>query len=283
MLARNAFNPFQIILRINNYCNYKCEYCVNDIPYLNEPYKTIDIRAVKCLVYNINTYLRDCNAIVSIQGGEPTIANNIHDICKELLNIKNLYSIRVLSNCSVDVSKLNLNISDKIKFNISLHYDEMKRLGFDNSYNVMKDNIKYLIDNKMLLGVAVLQKNIDYNVFNTIKDDLAKIGVDDVCITPIIPTDNYKIDNFDYASNNHVINNLKKVYTHRYIYVNYDLSIGYTCYLAKDFCLHHKFNVISKDVWTRIAKNINNMVYCDNETCPCPCCFTEDEIIVSSN
>ena len=95
-----SINPFRIVLKCNNYCNYKCEYCINDMPYSNEPKKTIDIRLVKFITYNIKKYLFDQDIIISLSGGEPTLISNICDIIKELLTIPNLRAIHIMSNCT---------------------------------------------------------------------------------------------------------------------------------------------------------------------------------------
>ena len=276
---------FKIILKINNYCNYSCSYCIADIPHTTKNnYQNMDYKLLRLMVANINKYLPDYEIIYKVQGGEPTLHPYLNEIITLLYQTKHISRIRILTNSSIDFNKI-IKFTFPIEVGISIHYQEMLKHGFDKSLNIILDNIKYTICN--LSKVCSLNLLVDDNfpveaqdyIINEYIVLMKKLGsIPNYAKMPIVPTKYYTKDTFDSELLENAFNkygNTKKLYPYRGIDVETQFSYGYNCNLIHNN--NHNMNILLHKAWSDIIRKLDYPLLCNNKECACAVCLDVEE------
>ena len=237
---------FKIIIATNNYCNYSCHYCSSNIPQMptvNKHY--MDYKLLRLMVANINKYLPDYQILYTLNGGEPTLHPYLNELITILSQTKNLGRIRILTNSSLDFSKIIKTNYQPLEFGISIHYQQMLKHGFDKSLNTVFSNVEYIINR--LHGKCRLSLLIDKtfsieaqnDIITSYVDFMQKINNKANYIKEIVmPTENYDIENFDYSILENAYNSCdtdKVLYPYRSVNVddNYIYIYIYASYCGK--------------------------------------------------
>lgn len=155
----------QLILSITDDCNFRCSYCTYSSEYDNfrthsSNYMTFDTAKKAIDIYldyiiKGQKYNLFKQPIFGFYGGEPLL--NYKLIKKSVQYIKNIYDDEVFFNISTNGSLLNKTTMDFLmenRFSINISFDgnqyeqNRKRKFKDgkNSFNIVLNNIKYLIE-----------------------------------------------------------------------------------------------------------------------------------------
>lgn len=274
-------NKFRINLYINNYCNYDCPYCIANIPVLSATNRhySMDYNLLRLMVNHVNKYLFDYDIIYVIMGGETTLHPHFNKIIEILSNTQNLYKIKFLTNSSIDFSKI-ITFSYPCVADISVHYQQMLKHGFDKSLSIMLNNIKYVICT--LHGRCSLTLLVDDNfpiekqnfIISEYISLMQKINsVPDYCKRVIVSTGNYINKNFSFKSIVNVFNKYgsKNVYPYRIISVDIHFQYDYNCEIIRQNKLID--NILLKRAWFDIIKKCDNSLLCNNSKCTCAICL----------
>ena len=272
---------FKIIIATNNYCNYSCHYCSSNIPQMpmvNKHY--MDYKLLRLMVANINKYLPDYRILYTLNGGEPTLHPYLNELITILSQTKNLGRIRILTNSSLDFSKIIKTSYQPLEFGISIHYQQMLKHGFDKSLNTVFSNVEYIINR--LHGKVILNLLIDSAFPNEIQEYIITKYVELMYGTNnepvyakeiISPTNYYLINNFNYHLLENAYNKYnatKAVYPYRGVDIDTYYDFAYKCKLLKT---NNKNNVLLHKTWQNIAKNVDIGIICKNEKCTCAICL----------
>ena len=276
-------NKFKIVLKINNYCNYSCIYCNADIPYLPQYQKhDMSYKPLNLLVQYINKYLSSYDILFVIQGGEPTLHNELNHIIDQLLNIKALKYIMILTNGSTDFSKI-LKEYWPVKMGISIHCEQLLKHNFGQSLTRIWDNIKYLysINKKHEIYLMIDNKNEDFDIRNYIIEQYyiltKKLNIiPQYYLMPIVPTENYQITDFDYTTLDNVCNKhkeFKNIFPYRAINIDINFGYDYNCELIH-LDNYSCNNILLKKSWKYIVSNLDTTISCNSQHCSCPVCLS---------
>jgi molybdenum cofactor biosynthesis enzyme MoaA len=140
-------------------CQYKCTYCFNMGLILNEEFKKGQHQQAWRLVLRKLQHLKfDFN--ISIQGGEPTLHPELHNIIKELEKLTHCKSIVISTNITAadDMYYQFDNPNSKVSIHLSYH-PEYHRKIFDKIVRIVK-NIKHI---KIWVEVILYQKKEYYD------------------------------------------------------------------------------------------------------------------------
>lgn len=259
---------FNFVININNICNFKCKYCINNISTILPHYNySISLDIIKLIVYCINNYLYEYNITIELLGGEPLLHKNLNNIIIELLQIKKLNIIHIFTNNTLPLNKININ--NKIVYNISYHYEELNR-SID-LYNQFLANINYLNNNNIKYLLSILSKNYEdkyaieiYNKFKKIINNQCQIELQYLINTPTYHNDNvvqYKnifYNRIVYPKRSICIFNDNKLY-----------KMDYTCKMINQNTLYILYNLKN---WQKIRKNADVSFYCNQKICECYSC-----------
>lgn len=272
---------FKIILKLVNYCNFSCDYCISRIPYLpKEIYHSMNYKLLNLMVHYINKYLGDEYEIIYIvQGGEPTLHPHLNEIIEILSNTRHINKIRILSNSYLDYRQI-IKCQYPIEFGISVHYQELSKHNFEKSFATILNNIEYILSTRheqctlnLLVDKKFPAEKQEY-IIEKYTSLVKKLNSTPEYYRDIIfPTEYYPIYNFDYKQLNNVYNIYgisKKVFPYRIININPFLNYNYVCSLLRT--TKHT-NVILESTWKEIIKNLETSITCNNKYCNCPMCL----------
>lgn len=148
---------------INNYCNYKCEYCfANKV--LEKNKMTMSIENYKqVLLFLKKSSLHEARII----GGEPTLHPQFDDILIETMTDENIRKILIFTNGSYNenVSKMLCAAAKAKHVSLLINYNEPEVIG-ERLNNITIKNIDNAIKNNIdvALGVNIYKQgqNFDY-------------------------------------------------------------------------------------------------------------------------
>ena len=272
---------FKIILKVNNYCNYSCTYCITDTPSISyKDYYSMDYKLLRLMVANINKYLKEYKIIYKIQGGEPTLHPYLNDIIEILAQTRNISKIRILTNSSLDFSKIIKTNYQPLEFGISIHYQQMLKHGFESSFAVILHNLKYInytLHGKSSLNLLV-DKTFPDKMQDYVIDEYTKFvtelnTIPDYSKEIIVPTSKYMIEDFNYQTLENAYNkygNTKIMYPYRGIDISPYFQYIYNCEIIH---ANKNTNVLLPKTWQEIAKKLDIGVLCNNDKCPCAMCL----------
>lgn len=261
-------------IRLNNYCNFKCIYCCNDIPYLKDNNIDLKYDIIYLLIKNINKYMKNINISFSLHGGEPLLNPEFNSILNSVNTTNNVIKILILTNNStnivnkLDIKDLKLNI---IKFVITYHD------GQKYNDNIFENNIKYFIENNIRYEINLpinlkLGEEHTTKLYN-IRDYYINKYNSNAYISYLHPTVHYKIDNYDYSLTNEAYKNkTKEKYANRNFDIFADGKFNYSCPLIRkdeDYNYIELFCEFKK----HIINNFNNITLCTDDKCACRRCF----------
>lgn len=274
-------NKVKIILSINNYCNYSCSYCITDIPYvaLNNR-RDMDYKLLNLLVYYVNKYLINYDISYSLLGGEPLLHQNFNSVIDILSHTKNIQRIRILTNSSLDFSKI---ITSKYppEFSISIHYEQMIRHGYDYSIKILLSNIEYIINS--LHGTCSLKLLIDDSFPPNIQDDIIEKytqciktmnGIPEYYKMNILSTNHYINKKFTKSMFDNVYTRYgkaKAVFPYRIISIDTQFNYIYNCELIQSN--NKNKNILLNNTWQDIVRHLDKPIICDYKECPCSVCL----------
>lgn len=156
-------NTYEIVLRITDACNYKCEYCHwNKGP----TYTYEDI--IMC-VDTATDILENYNFRFYFHGGEPTIHHRLDDILYHIFSIKDGITIELQTNLSKPIcyfeSLIDKFEGDQLEINASYHptqvpdFDEfVKKLDYLHSRNVLS-KIDVMLDHNINMIDTILNNS----------------------------------------------------------------------------------------------------------------------------
>lgn len=272
---------FKIILKLVNYCNFTCNYCISRIPYLpKESYHNMSHKLMNLMVHYINKYL--CNEyeiMYIVQGGEPTLHPYFNEIIDILSHTKHINKIRVLSNSYLDYKQI-IKCKYPLQFGISVHYQQLCKHDLEKTFNTILNNIEYIVNTRheqcslnLLVDNTFPDKEQEYIIEKYISLIKKLNSVPDYHKDIIVPTEYYQIQNFDYSQLNNVYNvygKSKIIYPYRVININPFLHYNYVCPLLN---ITKHTNVLLENTWREIAKNLDIGIKCTNANCACPTCL----------
>ena len=148
-------------------CNLNCSYCLqNEEKHKNHNISDIN---VKDIINKIESFKRDIKIIVV--GGEPTIMNNFVYFISELTKLQNVKTIVVMTNLLTDTSILRKVNKLKLRFDVSLHYEELIRKKLESKF---LDNFKIVRPLVDYVGVVADPRYSDNDV-STIKKTFKEV------------------------------------------------------------------------------------------------------------
>ena len=257
---------FTITIHINDICNFRCEYCIGtlNMPSIHNSY-IMPIDTIKFIVFVSNKYLYDYNIQIKMFGGEPLLSKNINDIINELLHIKSLNKIYILTNNSLPLNRIVIN--DKIKYRISYHTKELNK--YKNSYKIFLKNIEFLNTNKISYSIKLLAKDYeDKEVFDNYNKLSKIIDRNKIDIEYLVNTPFYKNSNAVEQLN---IHNNEFTYPKRSItiYKEHDIwKMKYQCEMYNTY----NMQLYSIKEWVKIRNYADTYIQCNQNTCVCYSC-----------
>lgn len=117
-----------ITFRLNNLCNFQCEYCHW---YKYSHFKTEDIIESLKNIFKFYKLKNASHNILYFHGGEPSFHPDFHKIVKYIYNLKKIYNINldieIQTNLSFD-GELYKSVQPMItKYSVTFHYNELKK------------------------------------------------------------------------------------------------------------------------------------------------------------
>lgn len=194
LFSKKQLRVPNIVIYITNECNLRCSYCYTGYEHQVET-ERISENDVDSIfesiisIYDQNEYLEE-KPIISLFGGEPLLPSNINivtyiiekikkfnsssfEIVTNLINIRNYKNILLAYGRPVFL-KVTLNGNKEI-------HDNLRK--FNNgkgTYNIVLNNIKYVLDNipNAFLDVSLLiDKSVDLKNINELFEDLNQLGL----------------------------------------------------------------------------------------------------------
>lgn len=206
--------PIKIFLTITGQCNNRCKHCFGDFG-----------NGAQLGMDQISSILKELKKIgvfqISITGGEPFAHKDI----LEILNL--IKSEGFTSQITTNGTILNEEIISFLKnnkmfrFSVSLEGDEVYHdyIRGKGNYETVKNNIKKLIYNDVILGVNTVLTSGNIDNIDVFLNDLYNNGIENISISHIVPVGrakNYKslinnpMDNINKKKFQNVIDQVQK-------------------------------------------------------------------------
>lgn len=219
----DVYNNVNLSIFVDNYCNYKCPFCVAEQRQEERKYK-LSSKDYLARLKSVLDYIKPLNPSISITGGEPTKSDLLIPII-ELLDNYNFKRRTITTNGSglLDTSNNNLIIDRLIKANFNyinisrLHYDEEvnKKLTLPIKDYLSNKELEYILttyksgsryDSRIRLSVVLLKDGINSveEISNYIKY-FSKFGQDSFIFRQLMLPDNFVVDSKrNYTKDNFV-------------------------------------------------------------------------------
>lgn len=177
----NKYETIDFTIMVANACNFNCEYCVEEIPYIKDKH-FVDFDKISYVLEQFfsafpNTYLN-----IELYGGEPTLHPKLVEFCQKLNQFNRINEIEITTNfsASVDIYKKLLSCN-KLKISATYHAHSMPYIDFLTKANKLSyERVNYIV---------VFEQH-SFDICTQIFKDLIKLS-DKVLIYPVASTDKY--------------------------------------------------------------------------------------------
>lgn len=225
---------------VTNKCNYNCQYCIENLQYLN-PHDILFLDLQKTLSF-INKYCNtyDNKINIRIYGGEPTLHPELIDFCTKLSQNEHILVIEIFTNFSLSYEFYKkLLLIPKLHLYTSYHVNIIMS---DEQYlsKILKLNqfAEKITSNIMLENSSDINFENSYNLYKKLMK-IWKINTFKKTLTNLIPLFSTKKYKSTYYTPNFKLFDILNSYN--------NIKIGFSLYKDNTLEIEKKYNVVGYD------------------------------------